>query len=134
MNDQAKKAWEALLASAGYGSLLPGPRVVVTDPTFVDNAAEVVVPVDTPEVVINLTDAGASNTLTITLPTSLKCIGKAMVLSITQAGEACTIALANILEGYGSDEAAGGVYLLQAVQVGGGVVWIPIAPDAITGV
>ena len=138
MSEQSTSAWEALFAPAGYGSLLPGPVVHQSAvPDFVDNAAELVIPTDTPEVVVDCVDAGDANTLTITLPTSLKNLGKKMVLILNQTtseGTICTVAVANVLTGYGSDDAANGVYVLEGIQVDSAVVWAPIALTAIPDV
>jgi len=137
MNENVKKAWEALFAPPGNGSLLPGPRVeMLTPPTFVDNAYTVTVPADTPEVNIAFAEGGAANTLTIALPTALKCLGKKMVLVVAQtAGEdaVCTIAVTGLHASYDTAAAdiANGIYLLEAVQVSGAIVWLPFIPEEI---
>lgn len=132
MNDATKKAWEALFSPPGYGSMLPGPRVeVLAAPAWVDNAFALDVPVDTPEVNIAFADGGAANTLTVNLPTSLKCVGKTMTLSLTQSGTACIIVINGVLATYGSEDASNGVYVLHAVTVSGAVVWVPTIPTAI---
>ncbi len=132
MNEYSKKAWEALFNPPGYGSLLPGPRVEMLEvPTWVDNAYELVVPVDTPEVNIAFADGGGANTLTITLPASAKCVGKTITLRLAQTGTVCIIAVANVLSGFGSEDAANGVYVLHAITVGGTVVWAPTVVAAI---
>lgn len=138
MNEYVKKAWEALFAAPGYGSILPGPAIIVAEvPDFVDNAAELTVPTDTSEINISFVDAGAANTYTIALPTSLKNIGKSMVLVIAQSADAdavCTIALTGVMDTFGSDDAANGVYVLHAVQVDGAIVWAPTEVAAIADV
>jgi len=139
MNENVKRAWEALFAPPGNGSLLPGPRVDITEvPDFVDDAATLSVPADTPEVRVAFAGAGADNTYTIALPTSLKCLGKSMTLTVAQtAGEdaVCTIAITGLHADYDTAAAdiANGIYLLKAVQVSGAIVWLPFIPDEITG-
>ena len=132
MNEYVKKAWEKLFNPPGSGSLVPGPRIDMLEaPEWVDEAYELVVPPDTPEVNAAFANDSASDILTITLPTSLVCLGKKIVVTLNMSGTPCEVNIANVMSGMGGDPVVNGTYILHAVQVSGAIVWAPVALTAL---